>query len=206
MEQVPSHKDPAHPEKVCKLQKALYGLKQAPRQWFAKLREALLSMGFVKNAADSCLFMHFKGSDVFLVVVYVDDLILAASNKQEMQAFKKTMAEKFAMKDLGALERYMGLKIVRDRSKRTISISQARYINNLLEWFGLSDAHPVATPLEVGHCLTALQDSSSTSPDVPYPQLIGTLMYIMVCSRPEICHALSVLTRYMGAGKYTEDH
>jgi hypothetical protein len=206
MEQIPGHEDPVHPTWVCKLKKALYGLKQAPRQWFAKLKDALTSMGFTQHAADSCLFMRSSGTHVFLVVVYVDDLILAASNKKEVADFKKIMADKFAMKDLGALETYLGLKVTRDREAKTVSLSQSKYIDNMLEKFNLADAHPVATPLEPGHELTNPQHSGEKDPDVPYPQLVGTLMYIMVCTRPDICHALGLLTRFMAVGKHTASH
>jgi hypothetical protein len=206
MEQVPGHEDPKYPDRVCKLKKALYGLKQAPRQWFAKLKAALTSMGFVQHAADSCLFMRMTGVQVFLVVVYVDDLILAASSKTELKDFKQTMADKFAMKDLGELETYLGLKIIRDREKRTIALSQSKYIENMLERFELMEAHPCPTPLELGHDLTSPVHTSAPKSSVPYPQLVGTLMYIMVCTRPDICYALSVLTRYMAIGSYTETH
>jgi hypothetical protein len=146
------------------------------------------------------------GDQVFLVVVYVDDLILATSSKTEVKDFKQAMADKFAMKDLGELETYLGLKIIRDREKRTIALSQTKYIENMLERFELREAHPCPTPLELGHDLTNPIHNSTPKSSLPYPQLIGTLMYIMVCTRPDICYALSVLTRYMAAGSYTETH
>jgi len=206
MEQIPGHEDPEKPNHVCKLKKALYGLKQAPRQWFAKLKEALEQMGFQQCMADACLFWQKDNDHLFFVVVYVDDLILAASNKEKLADFKKNMASKFAMKDLGQLETYLGLQITRDRKKRTVHLSQKKYIENMLVKFQLEDAHPASTPLERGHTLTDPDVCAGEPASVPYAQLIGTLMYVMVCSRPDLCHALSVLTRFMAEGKHTEAH
>jgi len=74
--------------KVCRLQKSLYGLKQASRQWHAKLADFLKLQGYTQSKNDYSLFLKTSGTDLTIVAVYVDDILLSGSNMAEIQLLK----------------------------------------------------------------------------------------------------------------------
>lgn len=86
MYQPPGYEDKVHPKCVCKFDKALYGLKQAPRAWYARLCAKLESLGFVPSKSDTSLFYYSKGQQTVIVLVYVDDIIVASSTVQATEA------------------------------------------------------------------------------------------------------------------------
>uniref|UniRef100_A0A803PU45 Reverse transcriptase Ty1/copia-type domain-containing protein n=1 Tax=Cannabis sativa TaxID=3483 RepID=A0A803PU45_CANSA len=113
------------PNVVCKLKKPLYGLKQASRQWFAKFSSVLLEEGFHHSATDHSLFMRHSGDKFIILLIYVDDVILAGNSLVEMEALKAQLNNKFQLKDLGNLKYFLGLEVA--RSPKGIIISQRHY-------------------------------------------------------------------------------
>lgn len=111
MRQPLGYKDSAHPHYVCKLSKALYGLRQAPRAWYALFSSYLLTLGFVSSTTHTSLFILFKGTDLTLVLIYVDDIIVIGSNSAFIQSLIQSLSVKFAMKDLGTLHYFLGLEV-----------------------------------------------------------------------------------------------
>lgn len=106
------------------------------------------------------------------------------------------------MKDLGAAKQILGMKICIDRKNRKLSLSQADYIEKVLQRFSMENAKAVSTPLP-GH-LKLTKDMCPKTPEeetkmskVPYALAVGSLMYAMVCTRPDIAHAVGVISRYM---------
>ena len=100
---------PQYPHYVCKLHKALYGLKQAPRTWFQKLRVALVDYGFQSSRADTSLFIHYTASDILILLVYMDDILVTGSNPKLVSHFISYLHDKFALKDLGPLSYFLGI-------------------------------------------------------------------------------------------------
>lgn len=103
-------------ELVCKVLKSLYGLKQAPRQWFSKLSETLIKMGFLQPKSDYSLFIKQTDKCITLILVYVDDLLICGNSDSEIEGLKVMLSQAFHMKDLGNLSYFLGLEIDRSTS------------------------------------------------------------------------------------------
>jgi len=108
------------------------------------------------------------------------------------------------MKDLGAAKRIPGMKIIRDRQKRQIRLSQEKYIDKILDRFNMKNAKPVSTPLADQFYLSSTmcpktQEDQEHMKGVPYSSTVGNLMYAMVCTRPDIAHIVGVVRRVMSS-------
>jgi hypothetical protein len=103
IEQPPGFEDYKKPNHVYKLKKALYGLKQAPRAWYERLRYFLLSKGFIMEKVDTTLFIKKIGKDLFVLQIYVDDIIFGSTNQDYCDEFGKMMSNEFEMSILECL-------------------------------------------------------------------------------------------------------
>ncbi len=179
---------------VCKLNKAIYGLKQAARCWFEKFEETLKEKGFKNSPSDHCIYILDRGDIVknIYVVLYVDDIIIVTANINTMNSFKMYLMNKFQMVDLKEIKLFLGIKVIRDA--HTITLSQNAYIKTILNKFNMSDCKAVTTPLESKLDYVAL--GSDEYYDAPCRNLIGCLMYIMICTRPDLSIAVNILSRY----------
>ncbi|CAL8991331.1 unnamed protein product [Prunus brigantina] len=131
---------------VCRPRKSLYGLKQASRQWFSKFSTAIQHAGFRQSRADYSMFTHVKGKSITVVLVYVDDMIITGNDPTAIQQLKDFLHHQFRLKDLGLLKYFLGIEVA--RSKEGISISQRKYILDILDDVGLLGACPVDFPME----------------------------------------------------------
>ncbi|CAI7805864.1 unnamed protein product [Closterium sp. NIES-53] len=193
------------PNTVWKLNRPVYGLKQAPREWHNKVKEVLLSLDFHPSSADPTLFIR-RHSEPFYILVYMDDFILVAKDSAQMTSVQAALSKALQMKDLGDRKHYLGMEITRDRQARTISLSQEFYIDNVLKRFEMELCTPVATPLLLQHLLTAPVVPTPEACSEPYPELVGSLMYAMMCTRPDLAYPVSVLSRYVAPGRFTDLH
>ncbi|XP_056690240.1 uncharacterized mitochondrial protein AtMg00810-like [Spinacia oleracea] len=182
-------------KKVCKLLKSLYGLKQAPRQWFAKLSSALKTYGFTQSRSDYSLFTKETESDLTVILVYVDDLIVAGTNLNEINAAKAFLSSQFHMKDMGELRYFLGIEV--DRTDDGIFLSQKKYTLDLLEEYGLSQCKALKLPMDSHQKLAADIGESLPHPEV-YQQLVGKLIYLTI-TRPDIAYTVHVLSKFMHA-------
>lgn len=184
----------SNPNKVCKLNKALYGLKQSARCWFQVFEKALKEKGFKNSSVDRCIYI-LDGKNIsenIYVVLYVDDIVIATAKNETMQSFKNYLANKFHMVDLKEIKLFLGIKI--ERTDNMITMSQSAYIKTILNKFNMHDCKPVSTPLPSKLNYTAL--NSEEKYDSPCRNLIGCLMYVMLCSRPDLSTAVNILSRY----------
>nr|AAR87163.1 putative polyprotein [Oryza sativa Japonica Group]AAU89150.1 integrase core domain containing protein [Oryza sativa Japonica Group]ABF98081.1 retrotransposon protein, putative, Ty1-copia subclass [Oryza sativa Japonica Group] len=193
---------PGKEDYVCKLKRSLYGLKQSPRQWYKRFDSFMLSHGFKRSEFDSCVYIKFVNGSPIYLLLYVDDMLIAAKSKEQITTLKKQLSSEFDMKDLGAAKKILGMEITRDRNSGLLFLSQQSYIKKVLQRFNMHDAKPVSTPIAPHFKLSALQ-CASTDEDVeymsrvPYSSAVGSLMYAMVCSWPDLSHAMSLVSRYM---------
>jgi hypothetical protein len=150
VEQPPGFKDPKRPNHVYKLSKALYGLNQAPRAWYERLRDFLLSKDFKIGKVDATLFTKRVGKDLFVLKIYVDDIIFGSTNELFCEEFGKMMSNEFEMSMIGELSFFLGLQI--KQLKYGIFVSQSKYLKDMLNKFGLENAKPIKTPMATnGH-------------------------------------------------------
>jgi hypothetical protein len=109
---------------VCKLNKSLYGLKQASRAWYQKMDQVLLSIQFKRLQTDACVYVLRDGDLMMFVALYVDDLLLLSNSSARLSVLKQDLAKKFEMKDMGEAHFILGIEIERNRSTRTLCLSQ----------------------------------------------------------------------------------
>ena len=188
---------------VCSLRKSLYGLKQAPREWYQKFDAFMRSEGYMRSHEDPCLYTR-KAADGSLIVLilYVDDMLIAGKSVADVNALKHRLHETFAMKDLGDASHILGMRITRDRSCRLLFLSQKEYIDRVLERFHMEGGKAISTPLppyaKLSHddCPQTDVETAEMS-RIPYASAVGSLMYAMVATRPDLAHAVGVVSRYM---------
>ena len=188
--------------RVCRLNKGLYGLKQAPRIWYTTLATFLKSLGYHAINSDSGIFR--KGRTY--VAVYVDDLLIVGPSKAEIQSLKDALNQKFKMTDLGPCAYYLGMEVSRDRPRRVLRLSQRGYLEKVLKEFKCWRTDARTIPMRVDHRLDAAPPEYSASNvfKKKYQSAVGSLMYAMLGTRPDIAFAVSMVSRF--AHNPTETH
>ena len=184
------------------LLKALYGLKQAGYLWYKKLQSILVNLGFNVCRSDPCVFIRFIAQRIAIISTHVDDLGLYTNTKDEMALVKKEIAIHVPIKDSGELTYLLGIEILRDRQARTISLSHRRYIDTVLERYGMSKCNPVSSPIDPNVRLTRNQSAQSDEDQelmkhIPYQSAVGALMHPAVMTRPDIAHAVQQVAQFM---------
>ncbi|CAI7924102.1 unnamed protein product [Closterium sp. NIES-53] len=189
------------------LRRPVYGPRQAPREWHETLRTTLASLGFVPSTVDPSLFLRTDTLLLpFYVLVYVYDLVFATSDTEALTLVKSELQKRHTCTDLGELRSYLSLQITRDRAWRTITLTQSHMVHQVLQRFGFQYSSPLLTPLSTSHSLSAPPSDESVEPSGPYPELVGCLMYLMTCTRPDLAYPLSLLARYVAHGRHRKVH
>ncbi|CAI7890273.1 unnamed protein product [Closterium sp. NIES-54] len=182
------------------LRRPVYSLRQAPRKWHDTLRTTLASLGFAPSTADPSLFLRTDTTlSPFYVLVYVDDLVFATADTKALTHVKSELLKRHTCTDLGELTSYLDLQITRDIAQRTITLTQSHMVQQVLQCFGFTYSLPQSTPLPTGHSLSAPPLDESIEPSGSYPELVGCLMYLMTCTRPDLAYPLSLLARYVAS-------
>jgi len=180
--------------KVCRLNKA-YGLKQSGRQWHKRLNQELLNLGFTPLNSDPCVYSRSQGGIFMLVIAYVDDILVMSKDKNEITKVGKNLSKIFKIRDLGDVSCCLGIEFV--RHENGYSIHQRGFIQDVLARFGMTDCKAVSTPMDVS---TKLSRSAFSDDEeqitVSYRELVGSLMYVAMGSRPDIAHVVSYLSCY----------
>ncbi|KAG8499930.1 hypothetical protein CXB51_006489 [Gossypium anomalum] len=178
-------------------------LKKSPRQWYKRFDSFMTSHDFKRSSFDSCVYFkkNSDGSFVYLLL-YVDNMLIAAKDKVEIRKVKAQLSEEFEIKDLGPAKKILGMEILRDRKASKLYLSQKGYIEKVLCRFNMQSAKPVSTPLAAHFRLSSAlslqsDDEIEYMSHVPYSSAVGSLMYAMVCSRPDLLYAVSAVSRYM---------
>ncbi|KAE8674058.1 hypothetical protein F3Y22_tig00111769pilonHSYRG00329 [Hibiscus syriacus] len=171
MRQPEGFTQPGNEHLVCRLKKSLYGLKQSPRQWYKRFDSYMIKIGYNRCEYDCCVYVKSL-DDGSLFFYYC------------------------------AAKKILGMEICRDRDSRKLRLSQRGYVEKMLERFAMSSAKPVGTPL-ANHFKLSSEQCPKTDKEaenmakVPYSNVVGCLMYAMVCTRPDLAHAVSQVCKYM---------
>ena len=188
---------------VCKLKHSLYGLKQAPRCWNYILDKNLKEMGFAQITSDPCIYISMSG-EPYIIGIYVDDILLAGKNNEQIKEVKLALGERFDVKDQGELNYFLGVKIVQNHKAGTIWIGQPNYTEEVLKKFGMENCKPLAIPAEAGLKLTKGTEDSEYVDETHYQSVIGSLLHLSMRTRPDITFAVSHAARF--CSKPTSQH
>ncbi|XP_061365823.1 uncharacterized mitochondrial protein AtMg00810-like [Gastrolobium bilobum] len=178
---------------ACRLNKSLYGLKQASRQWYSKLSEALLTLGYIQGNANHSMFTRKVGSSFTVLLVYVDDVVLSGNSPSEITRVKAFLHEKFKIKDLGPLRYFLGLEV--SRTSRGIHLNQHKYALEILSDMGMLATKPSSTPMEPSSRLSRTTGSPLID-EFSYHRLVGRLLYLTT-TRPDFCFAVQQLSQFV---------
>ncbi|GJW26796.1 retrotransposon protein, putative, ty1-copia subclass [Tanacetum coccineum] len=201
MEQPEGFIDPNHPSKVCKLQRSIYGLKQASRSWNKRFDEEIKKFGFHQNLDEPCVYQKASGSNVIFLILYVDDIILMGNHIPSLQEVKDYLGKCFSMKDLGEAAFILGIKIYRDRSRRLIGLSQNAYLDKILKRYRMDNSKRGSIPMQVDLHLNKSQCATTSAEmkrmqNVPYASAVGSIMYAVRCTRPDVAFAQNITSRF----------
>ena len=159
--------------------------------------------GYHKTSLDHCVFVqNFSCDDFIILLLYVDDILIVSRNASRIDELKKQLSKFFAMKDLGHAKQILGMMITRDRNSRKLYLSQEKYIKKVLQRFGFDEAKPVTSPL-APHFKLSIKQRPTTDKEkqemerVPYASVVGSLMYAMVCTRPDIAHTVGTVNHFL---------
>ena len=188
--------------KVYKLRKSLYGLKQASRQWFQKLSATLLDLGYQQSKCDYSLFINKSSSNITIIAVYVDDILITGSDTSEVNFVKSQLDALFGIKDLGSLHYFLGLELA--YLKDGIFLSQKKFTYELLQLSGISDQSIVATPLPL-NCKVLVDEGIPISDPSIYRTLIGKLNFL-IHTRPDLSFTVQTLSQFMQCPRDTHFH
>ena len=192
MEQPEGFSAPGQEMKVCRLIKSLYGLKQAPKQWHEKFDNVMLSHGLKINECDKCVYVKDDEHGYVIVCLYVDDMLIVGSDDKMITSTKNMLNSRFDMKDMGLADVIMGIKI--KRTSDGLVLSQSHYVDNILGKFDKDKSGIAKTPIDV--TLHFSKNKGESVAQVEYSRVIGSLMYLMSCTRPDIAYAVNKLSRY----------
>ncbi|KAK3788830.1 hypothetical protein RRG08_032853 [Elysia crispata] len=186
---------------VWKLRKSLYGLKQSGRNWNNLLHSHLIADGFTQSLVDTCVYVKnsHDENEMCIVLVWVDDIVLVTKSEVAMTNMKKSLSKHFHMKDLGPISWFLGIEF--EHEKDSISMGQAQYINKLLKKFNMESCKPkqTACDMNINKLLSQTHDDTGSVKTNPkqYKEIVGSLIYIMTATRPDLCFVVTKLSQYL---------
>jgi hypothetical protein len=193
--------DPCDANKVCKLERSIYGLQQASQSWNLHFDEVIKGFGFVQNTEESCVYKKMSGSSISFLVLYVDDILLIVNDVQMLNSVKEYLNNNFSMKDMGEAAYVLGIKIYRHRLRCLLALSQSTYLDKVMKRFRIENTKKgnllimKGVSLSVTQCPAIAMEKNVMS-DIPYASAIGSIMYAMLSTRPDVALALSLMSRY----------
>jgi hypothetical protein len=198
MVQLEGFKDPKQSNDVCLLFQSLYGLKQSAKQWNKKMDKFLKQWELISSDVDSCIYCN-KGELHTLLGIYVDDGIIASLYPDYITSilnYFETNFKAFNYIIKGGMEYFVGFQRERDLFSTSIFVYQTRYIDDIVERFGMCEAHPISTPVDTHTKFCNRIDLADPPINVPYKEAIGCFMYTILLTQPDINYAANLVAKF----------
>ena len=151
---------------VCKLKRSIYGLKQSARCWNTELDHQLKDIGFTQSKNDPCIYTRITAGELFVIAVYVDDIIQAGKSTNEIEEVKQSISSKFDAVDMGPLHYFLGVKVVQRNGE--IWIGQPSYTKALLTKFRMDDCNSSDIPADTSLKLKKAEDNDTLADQQRY--------------------------------------
>ncbi|GBL99182.1 Retrovirus-related Pol polyprotein from transposon TNT 1-94 [Araneus ventricosus] len=177
--------------KVCKLIKSLYGLKQAPRQWFHKFQKFMNKVKFKQTTSDVRIFIQKENGRKIIICLYVDDLLIAGSNPDEVKIVINLFQSEFEMSKSEPPAEFLRIRLVFTPTE--LQLDQEKIIDKMSKRFNIIGFKPYSTPLEP-KC-TPADFANSELFEGPFRELIGSLLYLAVTTTLDILFAVNCLSQ-----------
>ncbi|GJW57416.1 retrotransposon protein, putative, ty1-copia subclass [Tanacetum coccineum] len=176
-------------------------LSKHSRSWNKRFDEEIKRFGFTQNLDEPCVYQKASGSNVTFLILYVDDIIIMGNHIPSLQSVKDYLGRCFAMKDLGEATFILGIKIYRDRSKRLIGLGQNAYMDKILKRYKMDNSKRGHIPMQERLDLNKTQGASTPKEvkrmqNVPYASAVGSIMYAVRCTRPDVAFAQNITSRF----------
>ena len=188
--------DRSKPDYVGQLRKAVYGLKQSLQQWYGTIKPVLESVGVNASRSEIGLLSGTVKGALVLLGIYVDDLFFACKSLPVLDEIKSTLSSTFSMKDLRVINHYLGMDITYNFELGEVVISQSHFLRKILNRLSMSRCKPSPTPMQAKLLLRPHDEDETPFTSVLYRQIIGSLIYFMLCTRPDIAFSIGVLSKF----------
>ena len=190
----------APPNTVLRLKKCIYGLQVSGKKFNDKFNGDLLALGYTRCESDPCVYVReSEEGELSYLVLTVDDLQVVVKEEREYERTRDRLMETYKMTDMGELDFYAGIKM--EQNEGSITLSQEAYTQKLLEQYNMSGCKPVPTPAVVGNKLSreeepATEEEKREMQEVPYRRAVGGLLYLSVCTRPDIEQSVNTVSKF----------
>lgn len=173
----------------------MYGLKQAPRAWNKRIDGFLQEIGFRKCVSEHGVYVKGESdSDLLLICLYVDDLLVTGSNEKKINEIKRRLMNEFEVSDLGKLSYFLGMELTQTREGGVL-LHQSKYATDLLKKFNMWDCNSAKTPADTGLVLQKDEGGELIDPTY-FRQIVGSLRY-QCNTRPDLVFSVSLISRFM---------
>ena len=179
----------------CRLKRSLYRLKLSGSPWNNTIHNFFVSEGFKKSLSDHCLYVKYNSNYIVIVLIWVDDIIIAGNDDGMITELKCSFCNNFKMTDLGKLKWFLGISF--RNGENLIEINQTRYVQKILDKLKMSYCHPVKIPCDLSFRNVSSANSSELADPKLYREIVGSLIYIMVGTRPDLSYIVTKLSQFM---------
>ena len=180
---------------ILKLNKSLYGLKQSGRLWNELLDDFLCILNFEQSHSDYCVYTKIHDGIKIIIIVWVDDLIIASSDLVSINNVKTELGNKFKMKDFSQISYFLGIDF--EINNNNIKMHQSKCICKLLARFGMADCNKKLIPCDVNSPKIDDSESEPLEDRRLFQEIVGSLIYLMTGTRPDICYVVTKLSQFM---------
>jgi transposase InsO family protein len=177
-------------------------LKQSPTRWSEEMNSTLRHLGFTASDADPCLYtrLDVHGNVEAVLALFVDDVALACKTIDQMTKLKDSLKARYSMTDAGPMDWFLGVRVDYDIKAGCLALSQAAYATDILRRFNMEECRTVSVPMEAR--LQVVEGDVDKEElqfmlDKKYSALVGALLYLANCTRPDVAYAVNQLARFM---------